>query len=100
MKSQPQLVLSSHLHVIFGLKRIEEKFSEISLGKLECHRGRKGFPGGSAGQESGCNAGDLGSIPGSGRSPGEGNGNPLHYSCLENPMPTVHGVTESDTLSD
>ena len=100
MKSQTQLVLSSHLHVIFGLKRIEEKFSEISLGKLECHRGRKGFPGGSAGQESGCNAGDLGSIPGSGRSPGEGNGNPLHYSCLENPMPTVHGVTESDTLSD
>ena len=60
MKSQTQLVLSSHLHVIFGLKRIEEKFSEISLGKLECHRGRKGFPGGSAGQESGCNAGDLG----------------------------------------
>ena len=36
--------------------------------------------------ESACNAGDLGSIPGSGRSPGEGNGNPLQYSCLENPM--------------
>ena len=35
---------------------------------------------------SACNAGDLGSIPGSGRSPGEGNGNPLHHSCLENPM--------------
>ena len=44
------------------------------------------FPGGSAGKESACNAGDLGSIPGSGRSPGEGNGNPLRYSCLENPM--------------
>ena len=42
------------------------------------------FP--SVGKESGCNAGDLGSIPGSGRSPGEGNGNPLQYSCLENPM--------------
>ena len=47
---------------------------------------------------SACNAGDLGSIPGSGRSPGEGNGNPLQYSCLENPMDTgawqatVHGV--------
>ena len=41
---------------------------------------------GSDGKESACNAGDLGSIPGSGRSPGEGNGNPLHYSCLENPM--------------
>ena len=44
------------------------------------------FPGGSDGKESACNAGDLGLIPGSGRSPGEGNGNPLHYSCLENSM--------------
>ena len=47
---------------------------------------------------SACNVGDLGSIPGSGRSPGEGNGNPLQYSCLENPMDggawwaTVHGL--------
>ena len=45
-----------------------------------------GFRRSSAGKESTCNAGDLGSIPGLGRSPGEGNGNPLHYSCLENPM--------------
>ena len=44
------------------------------------------FPGGSDGKASVCNAGDLGSIPGSGRSPGEGNGNPLQHSCLENPM--------------
>ena len=44
------------------------------------------FPGGSDGKESVCNAGDLGSIPGSGRSPGEGNGNSLWYSCLDNPM--------------
>ena len=50
-----------------------------------------------------CNAGDLDSIPGSGRSPREGNGDPLHYSCLENPMDrgawsaTVHGVTKSQT---
>ena len=44
------------------------------------------FPGGSDGKESACNAGDLGSIPGSGRSPRKGNGNPLQYSCLENPM--------------
>ena len=44
------------------------------------------FPGGSERKASACNAGDLGSIPGSGRSPGEGNGNPLQYSCLENPM--------------
>ena len=44
------------------------------------------FPGGSEGKASACNVGDLGSIPGSGRSPGEGNGNPFQYSCLENPM--------------
>ena len=45
-----------------------------------------GSPDSSACKESACNVGDLGSIPGSGRSPGEGNGNPLHYSCLENSM--------------
>ena len=62
----------------------------------------KGFPGGTEVKASACNLGDLGSIPGSGRSPGKGNGNPLQYSCLENPMDrgawwaTVHGVTESD----
>ena len=44
------------------------------------------FPGGSDGKASAYNAGDSGSIPGSQRSPGEGNGNPLQYSCLENPM--------------
>ena len=46
----------------------------------------EGFPGGSDGEVSACNAGDLGYIPGSGRFPGEGNGNPLRHSCLENPM--------------
>ena len=61
------------------------------------------FPGGSDGQVSAYNSGDPGSIPGMGRSPGEGNGNPLQYSCLENPMDrgvwvtTVHGVTKSQT---
>ena len=45
-----------------------------------------GFPGGSDGKASACNAGDPGSIPGSGRSPGEVNGNPLQHSCLENPV--------------
>ena len=44
------------------------------------------FPGGSDGEESACNAGDPGLVPGSGRSPGEGNGNPLQYSCLEDSM--------------
>ena len=45
-----------------------------------------GFPGGSVGKESACSAGDPGLIPGWGMSPGEENGNPLQYSCLENPM--------------
>ena len=57
-----------------------------------------GFLGGSDGKESACNVGDLGSIPGLGRSPGEGKGYPLQYSGLENSMDcTVHGVAESDT---
>ena len=59
-----------------------------------------GLPSGSVGKESACSAGDLGSILGSGKSPGERNGNPLQYSCLGNPMvrgawlATVHGVTK------
>ena len=62
-----------------------------------------GFPDGSVGRESICNAGDPGSISGLGRSAGEGTGNPLQYSCLENPMDrgtwwaTVHGVAKGQT---
>ena len=62
-----------------------------------------GFPGGTDGTESACDVGDLGLIAGWGRSPGEGNGYPLQYSCLENSMDrgawraTVHGVVESRT---
>ena len=62
-----------------------------------------GLSGGSDGKESACNAEDQGSIPGLGRSPGEGNVNPLQYSCLENSMDgeawqaTVHGVAKSLT---
>ena len=57
-----------------------------------------GFPGGSDGKESTCSAGDLGSIPGSGRSPGGRHGNPLQYSCLESPSWTEEpGVTKSQT---
>ena len=65
------------------------------------------FPGGSDGKESACNVGNPGSIPGLGRSTGKGNGYPLQYSCLENPMDrgawraTVHGIAKSQTrLSD
>ena len=50
-----------------------------------CKDNSIGFPGGSDGKASACNERDLGLIPGSGRSPGEGNGNPLQYSCLGNP---------------
>ena len=62
-----------------------------------------GFPRDSDGKESACNAGDLGSIPGSGRAPGEGHGNPLQYSCLEDSVDggawwaTDHGVAKSWT---
>ena len=75
-------------------------FNEVALKVL-------GFPGGSDCKKSACNAGDPGSVPGLGRSPGEGNGNPLQYSCLVNSMDgkawraTVHRVTKSRTrLSD
>jgi len=63
----------------------------------------RGLPGGSDSKESASNAGDPNSIPGSGRSPGEGNGYPIQYSCLENPInrgaswATVRGVTKSWT---
>ena len=59
---------------------------------------KKSFPSGLAGKESTCNVGDLGSMPGLGRSPGEGKGYPLHYSGLENPMDyIVHRVAKSQT---
>ena len=68
---------------------------------------KKGFPGSLDGKESACNVGDLSSTPGTGRSPGEGNGNPLQYSCLKNPtdrgawQAIAHRVAESQTqLSD
>ena len=54
-----------------------------------------GFPGASEGKVSACNAGDLSSIPGSGRFPGEENGNPLQYSCLKNPMDREPGRLQS-----
>ena len=66
--------------------------------KLAGASGSEGLPCGSAGKESACNTGDLGLIPGLQRSPGEGNDDPLHYSCLENSMDCiVHGVAKSRT---
>ena len=75
-------------------------FPEMSIGILSYNWG---FPGSSEVKASACNAGDPSSIPGLGRSPGEENGNPLQYSCLENPMDggawwtTVHRVAKSRT---
>ena len=67
-----------------GLNNINLK---LALAKSICKQlNNYSFPGGSDGKASACNAGDPGSIPGSGRSPGEGNGNPLQHSCLENRM--------------
>ena len=93
--------------------RVHQRHCEPSELLWQCHLRtgvqRGGFPswglipGGSDGKESACNAGDPGLIPGWGRSPGEGNGNPLQYSCLGNPMDrgawwgTVHGVANSWT---
>ena len=92
----------------YCLNRVEK--SRTQLKRLRMHIQRLltrfrtlGFPGGSDGKESAHNGGDLGSIPGLGRSPGEGNGYPLWYSCLENFMDrgawqaTVHGVANSGT---
>ena len=92
---------------------MQETLFDSWVGKIFWRRDRLptpvflGFPGGSDCKESACNAGDLGMIPGLGRSPGGRHGNPLWYSCLENPMDrgacwaTVHGVTKSRTqLSD
>ena len=60
-------------------------YSEKTHTHIFIYEKQLGFPGGSSGKESACSAGDLGSISGLGRSPAEGHGNPLQYSCLENP---------------
>ena len=111
----PQSSLSSASLMYLVLPRFPQIFpghwqalpEKLTLAKQEQLMSNRGFPGGANGEKSACNVGDLGSIPGSGRSPGEGHGNPLQYSCLENPMDrgawqaTFSGVTKSQTqLSD
>ena len=107
--SKDNFLLNSPLHkkdlfnvfVLFLYSTLSFHFLIISL---KCPYLLSGFPGGSDSKESACNAEDPGSISGSGRSPGAGNGNPFQHSCLENPMDredwqvTVHGVTKSHTL--
>ena len=80
-----------------------QKPNQFHYMTLPCEETQQGIPSGSECKESACNAENSGSIPRSGRSPGEGNGYPFQYSCLENPMDreawwtTVHGVTKSQT---
>ena len=70
----------------WGLKSVKLEMKRKLNMMPKKYEGSSDFPGGSDGKASAYNAGDLGSIPGWGRSSGEGNGNPLQYSCLENPM--------------
>ena len=90
------------IHGVARSRTLLSDWTELKTALLQS----KGFSGGTSGKEPACNTGDLrdtGSVPGSGTYPGEGNGNPLQYSCLENPMDrgawwaTVHGVTKSWT---
>ena len=94
--------LYKSIHLSFLLDFPDDSVSQesaCSIGKPKI----QSFPGSSAGKESACNAGDSSSIPRLGRSPGEGDGYPLQYSCLENSMDrrawwaTVHGIIESQT---
>ena len=79
-----------------------DKAEDYWVRSWEAFYAKPGFPGGSDGKESACNTGEPGSMPGSGRAPGERNGYPLQFSCLENPMDrgawwaAVHRVAESD----
>ena len=91
--------LREQLYIGAG-RAAQEEATMMLLRKLKVF---EGFPGSSDGKESACNSGDPGSIPGSGKSPGGGNGNSLQYSCLENPIDrrawwaAVHGVAKSQT---
>ena len=112
--SKPSLnIWKSMVHVLLkpGLENLEHYFARVwdmyncavAWKFLALPFFGKGFLGGSEGKASACNEGDTSSVPRLGRSPGEGNGNPLQYSCLENSMyggawwATVHGVTKSWT---
>ena len=76
-------IICSHYQDILEKTKLQRQKINQELPGTE---GREGFPGGSEVKASACHVGDPGSMPGSGRSPGEGNGKPLQYSCLENPM--------------
>ena len=82
-----------------SMASLVERISDLGVSRWEDVKGLWGFPASSAGRESACNAGDLGSIPGLGRFPGEGKGYPLWCFGPENSMDcTAHGVAKSQTL--
>ena len=89
---------------VYGVAQNWTRLKRLSSSSSSIHN--IAFSGGSDSIESACIGEDLGSVPGSGRSPGEGNGNPLQYSCLENPMDrgvwwvTVHGVAKSRDMTE
>ena len=104
IKNSKFITASTTLNFVRTVRTVVMRGAKVFSRVLE---DRQGFRVGAEVKVSACNVGDLGSIPGSGRSPGEGNGNPLQYSCLENPMDrgawwaTIHGVAKSRTrLSD
>ena len=72
------------INTVHILHVVTISYSRFSLYLRLCILSKRGFASGSDGKESACNVGNLGSLPGLGRSPGEGNGNPLQYSCMEN----------------
>ena len=95
--------LGEHVDSLAGTMEVID-FLFLSFRDNYCiYENAKRLPRELSGKESNCQAGDMGSIPRWGRSPGEGNGNPFQYSCLENPMDrgawkaTVHRVADSDT---
>ena len=96
-----EIIWPCHLWIAARKKRLTHPFPEAGCSQTRFTR-LIDFPGGSEDKASACNPQDQGLIPGLRRSPGEGNGNPLQYSCLENPMDrgawraTVHGVAEWD----
>ena len=99
------LYMNAHSKLLTIAKKVKTACMSIDeqINKMWYIHTVEGSPGGSNGKESACNVGDLGSIPGLGRSPAAGHGNPLQYSCLENTMDrgawwaTVHRVTKSQT---
>jgi len=94
----PHAGCESHTVFLKGFKGQRKEYLHLLCWLFQDNTDFNGFPGGSVVKNPPVNAGDMGSILGSGRSPGEGNGNPLQYSCLEKSMDrgvwqaTVHGI--------